>query len=57
MGIRTQFMFSPKAICFMSRVALLAKKINHHPERFNLYNKVATIVLRQIAQHSCLHNS
>ncbi len=25
---------------FMSRVALLAKKMDHHPEWFNVYNKV-----------------
>lgn len=25
---------------FMSRVALLAEKMDHHPEWFNVYNKV-----------------
>ncbi|XP_028323454.1 pterin-4-alpha-carbinolamine dehydratase 2 isoform X1 [Gouania willdenowi] len=30
----------PKAFGFMSRVALQAEKMNHHPEWFNVYNKV-----------------
>lgn len=35
-------MFSPpnQAFGFMSRVALQAEKMNHHPEWFNVYNKV-----------------
>ncbi|HEV2562899.1 MAG TPA: 4a-hydroxytetrahydrobiopterin dehydratase [Rhizomicrobium sp.] len=28
------------AFGFMSRVALLAEKMDHHPEWFNVYNKV-----------------
>jgi 4a-hydroxytetrahydrobiopterin dehydratase len=28
------------AFGFMSRVALLAEKMNHHPEWINVYNKV-----------------
>lgn len=28
------------AFGFMSRVALMAEKMNHHPEWFNVYNKV-----------------
>lgn len=28
------------AFAFMSRVALLAEKMDHHPEWFNVYNKV-----------------
>ncbi|XP_040200691.1 pterin-4-alpha-carbinolamine dehydratase 2 isoform X3 [Rana temporaria] len=29
-----------KAFGFMTRVALQAEKMNHHPEWFNVYNKV-----------------
>ena len=29
-----------EAWSFMSRVALLAEKMDHHPEWFNVYNKV-----------------
>lgn len=29
-----------QAWAFMSRAALLAEKINHHPEWFNVYNRV-----------------
>nr|XP_060492085.1 pterin-4-alpha-carbinolamine dehydratase 2 isoform X3 [Panthera onca] len=29
-----------QAFGFMSRVALQAEKMNHHPEWFNVYNKV-----------------
>ena len=29
-----------EAFGFMSRVALLAEKLDHHPEWFNVYNKV-----------------
>jgi len=29
-----------EAFAFMARVALLAEKFDHHPEWFNVYNKV-----------------
>ena len=29
-----------EAFGFMSRVALIAERMNHHPELFNVYNKV-----------------
>lgn len=29
-----------EAFGFMSRCALMAEKLNHHPEWFNVYNKV-----------------
>lgn len=34
---------SLQAFGFMSRVALQAEKMNHHPEWFNVYNKVTTL--------------
>lgn len=33
----------PQAFGFMSRVALQAEKMNHHPEWFNVYNKVTDL--------------
>lgn len=37
-------MFLPyQAFGFMSRVALQAEKMNHHPEWFNVYNKVIRV--------------
>ena len=29
-----------EAFAFMTRVALAAEKMNHHPEWFNVYNKI-----------------
>lgn len=33
-----------EAFGFMTRVALLADKIDHHPEWFNVYNKVEVLL-------------
>ncbi len=35
-----QFKNFSQAWAFMSRAALLAEKMNHHPEWFNVYNRV-----------------
>jgi 4a-hydroxytetrahydrobiopterin dehydratase len=32
------------AFGFMTRVALMAEKMNHHPEWFNVYNKVDVVL-------------
>lgn len=41
-AITRQFQFTDfnQAFGFMTRVALLAEKIDHHPEWFNVYNRV-----------------
>ena len=41
-AIRKVFHFGnfSEAWAFMSRIALLAEKMDHHPEWFNVYNKV-----------------
>nr|BAM17928.1 pterin-4a-carbinolamine dehydratase [Papilio xuthus] len=41
-AIEKEFKFKDfnEAFGFMSRVALLAEKMDHHPEWFNVYNKV-----------------
>ena len=41
-GIEKTFMFKNfvEAFAFMTKVAMLAEKANHHPEWCNFYNKV-----------------
>ena len=41
-GIRKVFQFTDfnEAFGFMTRVALIAETMDHHPEWFNVYNKV-----------------
>lgn len=41
-GIRKIYRFADftQAFAFMTRVALLAEKADHHPEWFNVYNRV-----------------
>jgi 4a-hydroxytetrahydrobiopterin dehydratase len=41
-AIKKSFRFADfnRAFGFMSRVALMAEKLDHHPEWFNVYNRV-----------------
>lgn len=45
-GIRRIFRFADfaEAFGFMSRVAILAEKADHHPEWFNVYNRVEILL-------------
>lgn len=45
-GIRRTFRFADfaEAFGFMSRVAILAEKADHHPEWFNVYNRVEILL-------------
>lgn len=50
-AIEKQFVFKNfnRAFGFMTRVALQAEKMDHHPEWFNVYNKVHITY----STHSC----
>jgi len=50
-AIKKTFMFADfsQAWSWMSRVALLAEKMNHHPEWFNVYNVVEVT----LSTHDC----
>ncbi len=45
-AIEKKFVFKnfSEAFAFMTRVALKAEKMDHHPEWFNVYNKVDVIL-------------
>ena len=45
-AIRREFRFGDfsQAFAFMTRVALQAEKHDHHPEWFNVYNKVDVVL-------------
>lgn len=50
-AIYKEFIFKNfnEAFGFMTRVALLADKMDHHPEWFNVYNKVQVTM----SSHDC----
>ncbi|MGB0670529.1 MAG: 4a-hydroxytetrahydrobiopterin dehydratase, partial [Rhodospirillales bacterium] len=39
-----KFKSFPAAFGWMTRVAILAEKMNHHPEWFNVYNRVEVVL-------------
>jgi 4a-hydroxytetrahydrobiopterin dehydratase len=45
-GIRRNFCFADfaEAFAFMARIAILAEKADHHPEWFNVYNRVEILL-------------
>ena len=45
-AIRKTFLFSDFSTCFsvMCRIAILAEKMNHHPEWFNVYNRLHIVL-------------
>lgn len=45
-AIRKSYHFSDfsEAWAFLSRVALIAEKMDHHPEMFNVYNRVEIVL-------------
>ena len=51
LAIEKEFHFHDfnQAFAFMTRVALIAEKMDHHPEWFNVYNKVSV----KLTTHDC----
>ena len=49
-AIYKEFLFKDfnQAFGFMTRVALKADKVDHHPEWFNVYNKVSEFIKLQV---------
>lgn len=45
-AIKREFKFKNfnAAFAFMTRVAMIAEKIDHHPEWFNVYNRVGVML-------------
>ncbi|WEK47901.1 MAG: 4a-hydroxytetrahydrobiopterin dehydratase [Candidatus Andeanibacterium colombiense] len=45
-GIRREFLFADfgAAFAFMARVAAIADRMDHHPEWFNVYNRVEILL-------------
>lgn len=45
-AIAREFVFADftEAFAFMTQVAIMAEKRNHHPEWFNVYNKVSVVL-------------
>ena len=45
-GIRKTYKFAgfPEAFAFMTRIAILAEKADHHPEWSNVWNKVEILL-------------
>jgi 4a-hydroxytetrahydrobiopterin dehydratase len=44
LSARFEFKDFSEAFAFISRVALIAEKMNHHPEIKNVYNKVEIVL-------------
>lgn len=51
-GIRRTYQFADfaEAFGFMARIAILAEKADHHPEWFNVYNRVEILLTTHDAQ-------